>query len=122
MVARTALCASISFVLVAWLLGGCGGAKPPTAQVGRSEAAIRGAVEVGAPKVPEAALHLKMARDNLAAAQKLMANEDYDEAALLLQRAEADADVAIALSKEAQAQEQADAAHDKIKRLKQELE
>jgi len=105
------------------VLAACGSSKPPTYQLTRSESAIRGAEEVGAAKVPKAALHLKMARDNLGAAQQIMGDEDkYGEATLLLRRAEADAEAAIALSKEAQAQAAAEEAQDKIRRLKKEAE
>ena len=76
-------------LLVAWCACG-GGAKPPMYQLTHSEASIRGAEEVGAPDVPTAALHLKLARDQLIAAKQLIAERvDYDKAKLLLRRAEA---------------------------------
>lgn len=110
-------------MLVLIVVGACGGSKPPTYQLTRSQAAIRGAEEVGATQVPQAALHLKMARDNLGIAQNMMTNEDqHGEALLLLRRAEADAEVAIALSKEAQAQAEAEEAREKIRRLKKEMD
>ena len=42
-------------------LASCGAADIPTQQLTSAKAAIRGAVEAGAKKVPKGALHLKMA-------------------------------------------------------------
>ena len=104
-------------------VGACGAPKPPTHQLTRSQAAIRAAEEVDAEKTPKAALHLKMARDNQAAAQQMISAQDqYGEAELALRRAEADAEVAIALAKEAKAQAEADEARNKVSRLKKEME
>ena len=102
---------------------GCGAAKPPTYQLTQSEAAIRGAEEIGASNVPKAALHLKMARDYVEAAQKLISDQQgYDEARALLKRAEADAELAIALSREAQAREETEEAVRRVLKLRKELD
>ena len=109
-------------LLVAWCACG-GGAKPPMYQLTHSEASIRGAEEVGAPDVPTAALHLKLARDQLIAAKQLIAERvDYDKAKLLLRRAEADAELAITLAKEAQAREEATESKRRIEQLRKENE
>lgn len=105
----------------ACLLVGCGAAAPvPAEQVTQTEAAIRAASEVGAPSVPKAALHLKMANDQLATAKGLIAEESNDEARLALDRARVDAELAIALAKEATLRAQAEEALQKVKKLRAE--
>src|SRR5205814_3324350 len=52
---------------------------------------------------PQAALHLKMARDQLAEAQGLIDSGKNDEARLVLERANADAEVALMITREAEA-------------------
>ena len=107
--------------LVALAAAGCGAAAPPTHQLTASQAAIRGAEEVGAENTPKAALHLKMARDHLTNAENLISNEEYEDAALVLKRAEADANLAIALAKEDQARKDAEEAMRKVQELKRDL-
>jgi hypothetical protein len=81
---------------------GCGGAGPkPTGQLVAAEAAIRGAEEAGAQDEPQAALHLKMARDQIAEAQVLIANENNNKAGDALVRAKVDAELAIVLTRSA---------------------
>lgn len=100
----------------------CGGAPPPTNQLSESQAAIRGAEEVGAENTPKAALHLKMARDHLKNAEALMADEENEEASLVLKRAEVDAEVAISMSKETEERMKAEEAMKKVQELKREIE
>lgn len=107
--------------LVTLAAAGCGAAAPPTHQLTASQAAIRGAEEVGAENTPKAALHLKMARDHLTNAENLISNEEYEDAALVLKRAEADANLAIALAKEDQARKDAEAAMRKVQELKRDM-
>jgi hypothetical protein len=82
-----------------------------------STSAIRAAETVGADKVPRASLHLQLAHEELAAAQKLAAEGKKDEAASLLTRAEADAELAILLSKEQAEQSEATRALEKVHQL-----
>lgn len=111
--------ASLSLFLFAV---GCGASAPPSHQLTKSQAAIRGAEVAGAEDTPKAKLHLKMAKDHLANAEQLIAEEEYDDAALVLRRAEADADLAIALSKEAEARGRAEDLQRKVQELKREME
>lgn len=113
----TLLAISLSLPAVA-----CGGASPPTHQLTESNSAIRAAEEVGAENTPKAALHLKMARDHLKNAEALIAEEEYEDAALVLKRAESDADLALALAREAQARAEAESAMRKVQELKREME
>jgi len=97
----------------------CGGAPPPTDQLAASQAAIRAADELGAKENPKAALHLKLAQEQLAKAKTLMADDDNEAANLLLLRAEVDAELARSLSKKTRGLEAADEAADDIKKLKE---
>lgn len=105
---------------VAFSLGlGCAGAPPPTHQLSESKAAVRAAEEVGATKAPQAALHLKMARDQIAQAEALIRDEEHEDARYLLKRAEADAELAIALAKAQAERDAAEETKHKIQRLEQ---
>ena len=105
------------------LLGvGCGASAPPTLQQTKTQSAIRGAEVAGAEDTPKAKLHLKMAKDHLANAEQLISEEEYDDAALVLRRAEADAELAIALSKESDARGRAEDLQRKVQELKREVE
>ncbi|HET6581953.1 MAG TPA: DUF4398 domain-containing protein [Nannocystaceae bacterium] len=95
-------------------------ASAPTAQLGESEAAYRGAEEVGAKDTPEAAYHLKLAHDQIAAAKKLMDGNRKDKrhARDLLEQAELDAEVAISTAKTSDAKARAKQAWVKVNELK----
>jgi len=115
------LVTGIVAALAACLAVACGAAAPvPQAQVTETQAAIRAAEEVGAPGVPKAALHLKMAKDQLQTAQALMAQEDNEQARMTLDRARVDAELALALAREAAFRVKAQEALDKIKKLQEE--
>jgi hypothetical protein len=98
-----------SSILVALLAtaAACGGAPPPSDKLTATEAAIRGAREVGAESVPKASLQLKLAEEALVKAKALIAEELNDEAHLVLQRAQADAELALALAKDEKARAEA---------------
>jgi len=104
--------------LLVTTLVGCGGAPLPADRLASAEAGIRGASEVGAQSVPEAALHLKMARDQVAQAKTLSSEGDADRAALVLARAEADAELALALTRETAARAEADAVLAQVQALR----
>ena len=79
------------------LAAGCG------AQVIKTDAsasAIRAAEESGASKVPRASLHLQLAKEEMAEAQKLAKAGDKDKATSYLTRAEVDAELAVVLAHE----------------------
>jgi len=83
----------------------CGGSSLPPAKVADTQSSISAAAAVGADQNPQAALHLKMARDQLSEAQGLIDSGKNDEARLVLERANADAEVALMITREAQASE-----------------
>jgi hypothetical protein len=92
-----------STALFAVLVVACGGSSLPPAKVADTQSSISAAAAVGADQNPQAALHLKMARDQLKQAQLLLEDGKDDEARLVLERATADAEVALMLTREAQA-------------------
>jgi hypothetical protein len=65
-----------------------------------AEAAIRGAEEVGASKVPQAALYMKLAQEQTEKAKRLMQDGYNEQAELELKRGQADAELAISIAKE----------------------
>jgi len=94
----------VNTAMVATLVVACGGSSLPPAKAADTQASISAASAVGAEQNPQAALHLKMARDQLKQAQSLMNDGKDDEARLVLERATADAEVALIITREAQAQ------------------
>jgi hypothetical protein len=92
-----------SAVAFTTLVVACGGSSLPPAKVADTQSAVSAATAVGADQNPQAALHLKMARDQLKQAQGLINDGKDDEARLVLERADADAEVALMITREAQA-------------------
>jgi hypothetical protein len=89
---------SASLTTVA-LLVSCATAPPPE-HMETSAATIRAAQEVGASEVPQAALHVQLAREQAEHAKGLLAEGERAEAESLFARAQADADLALALARE----------------------
>ncbi len=94
----------------------CAGSPPPTARMASAEAAVRAAHDVGAERVPEAQLHVKLAEEQIARARTLINSGDNQRADLMLRRANADAELGVALAREDTTRDQAqriiDQAHD----------
>ena len=78
--------------------------RPPTDRLAASEAAIRSARELGAQNDPQAALHVKLADEQVATARSLMRDGENRRADLVLQRAKSDAELAVVLTREKAAQ------------------
>jgi hypothetical protein len=107
-----------SIIMSSALLSACGGSVPvPAAERTKALADVRAAEEVGAGQVPKAALHLKMARDQIATAERLIADDENEEATLVLSRAQGDAEVAIALAHENKLRLEAQQAQAKVQEL-----
>jgi hypothetical protein len=104
--------------VLALFLVACGGGVPPTDRLASAESAARSAREHGAEKEPNAALHLKLADEQIDQGKKLMADGDNKRADLVLQRASADAELAVMLARESAAKGEAETAQDKVKNLK----
>lgn len=82
-------------LLVFGCLTACSTSHPLPANYAPTQAAISAADAIGAQEQPRAALHLKMARDQLAEAQSLTQKGDSDAAALACDRARTDAELAL---------------------------
>ena len=80
---------------------------------------IRAAEEVGAAKIPQASLHLQLAKEELERALGLAAKGEKEEAASMLSRAEADAELAVALSHGDAEKSEARAAVERVRQLRQ---
>jgi hypothetical protein len=93
-------------------IAGCASTPAPHAKVASSEAAIRAAQETGGGNVPQAALHLKLAEEQLQSAKALIRDNDNKRAEYVLMRAQADAELAIALTRAAAANAKAGTAVD----------
>ena len=107
------------FCLVGFVfLGACGGAAVPQESLTAAKAAVAGAEVGGAATEPKAALHLKLAKEQLAQAEKLIADGDNEEAARVIDRAQADADLALSLAKEVSAEKEAADTKEQLERLK----
>jgi len=111
---------SLSFgtLLAAGVLCACGGAQLSQSRMSEVQAAVRAAEEVGANDQPKAALHLQLARDEIAAAQRLAKDGEEDDAKLVLERARVDAELALQLARTEQEQQKARQAWQKVQDLK----
>jgi len=107
----------IKTVSAAALLAACGSSQVPPAKFADAQSAISAADAVGAEHEPRAALHLKMARDQLNQAQTLSQNGDDEEASLLVARSKTDAEMALMVTREAAARKEAEHAQREVKSL-----
>lgn len=94
--------------LGALAVSGCASHPAPTSQIASSLAAVRGAEEAGALEVPEAALHVKLAQEQIEQAQSRMSSNDNERAEGLAVRAYQDAELAIAIARENAAKQRLD--------------
>jgi hypothetical protein len=97
----------------------CGSSEVPTKQFAESQSAVRAASEVGAEGNPQAALHLKMARDQIDKAQALSREGEHAAAKQLLKQAEVDAELALTLTRAEQAQRDEEQAEQQLQSLSQ---
>jgi hypothetical protein len=107
----------LGMALVSLGLVACAGAPPPHERQAQSEAAVRGAREIGAERVPQAALHLKLAEEGVARGKAQIRDGDNRDADYTLMRAQADADLALALTRESRARLEAQQAADKLRTI-----
>lgn len=97
-------------------LSACAQSIPaPSNKLALAEGGARRAAELGAYAVPDAALHLKMANDQITSAKIDIAFGDNQEADRVLSRATADVELALQLAKEATARRVADDAQTKLR-------
>lgn len=106
--------------VLATMLVACGGGFPaPNERLTNAEAAARSADELGARQEPKAALHLKLAQEQITQAKALIEDGDNRRADFVLQRANADAELSVMLAKEHAARGQAKEAQDRVKAVKE---
>jgi hypothetical protein len=86
----------------------------------KTTAGIRAAEEVGADKVPQAALHLQLAKEQMERAQGLAKDGKSIQAESMLARAGVDAELAVALSRATKQRHEAEQAVARVRRLQQE--
>lgn len=96
----------------------CASVPLPQDRLTSSESSVRAASEMGAEDEPRAALHLKLAQEQLATAKQLIADGEHARADIVLQRALADSELALALTKEADAIEEAATVHKEVLALR----
>ena len=109
----------MKYVLLAASLGAltaCGSYPAPTEKMSASQSSVRAAQEVNAASNPQAALHLKLATEQVDQAKQLMADGDNKRAEYVLLRAEADAELAVALAREASMRGEAQKAQDEVRK------
>jgi hypothetical protein len=97
-IAVASVCASIALTFSA-----CGGPQAPMRAQTSAVAAVRSAEELGAERYPRASYHLELAHEQLQKALALIEENEDEEAAMWLRRAQVDAELAMALSREAAA-------------------
>jgi hypothetical protein len=107
---------AVAFVAAAIVVG-CASAPPLRTEA--STSGIRAAEEAGAAKVPQASLHLQLAREELELALALAAKGEKEKAASILLRAEADAELAVVLSHGDAEKSEAMAAVERVRQLRQ---
>jgi len=100
-------------------LARCASTPVFTEKLASTEAPIRAAEELGASRVPQAALQLKLAQDEMEVAKQFLKDGNKQRADWLLLRAQADAELAVALAKEAPLQAEARNATEQVKALQQ---
>ena len=106
---------AVAFVATA-IVAGCTSAPLRTEA---STSGIRAAEEAGAAKVPQASLHLQLAKEELELAKGLAAKGEKENAASMLLRAEADAELAVVLSHGDAEKSEAMAAVERVRQLRQ---
>ncbi len=111
---------SATCLLASCGLFSCAATVNPAQQSAQSQAAVRGAVEAGAEHNPQAALHLKMARDQIQQAEQFIAAEENEAALTALQRAEIDAELAVSIARKVRVEQDAALMRSKIAELRTE--
>jgi len=99
------------------IVAGCAANVPLRTEA--STSVIRAAEEAGAAKVPQASLHLQLAKEELELAKGLAAKGEKEQAASMLLRAEADAELAVVLSRGDAERSEAQAAVARVRQLRQ---
>lgn len=100
----------------------CATVPVPAEQLARAEANARAAEEIGASEDPQAAYHLKLAREQIGEANRLISEGSYQRASDVLRRAEADSELALVLAREQIIRTQAEITSDQVEQLREAVE
>lgn len=106
-----------TFALTGGLLA-CSHGTVPVRHVAETEAAYRAAQAVDAERVPQAALHLQLAREQMARAQKLINAKEFERADGALLRAKIDADLAAMIAQREKTSREAQAALSELAKVR----
>jgi len=107
----------------AWFFMGCGSSTPvPADKLARAQSAVRSAEENNADANASAALHLKLAREQLAQARRMMEKGDNERAQYVLLRAESDADAALNIARETNARMEAQRTVSHVQQIKMQMQ
>lgn len=90
----------------------------PVRQVADTEAAYRSAQAIDADKIPQAALHLQLAREQMELAQKLVNAKEYERAEGALLRARVDAEMATAITQRDKTKKEAETALSQLSKVR----
>lgn len=104
----------------ALLAGGCAGANFNQQRMVDTQATVAAVEELDEVEDPEVSLHLKYARDQLAAARRLIDEGDDEEANRMLDRAHADAQLALAMARTERSRKEAREAWAEVEELREE--
>lgn len=105
-------------VAVALCVGGCASTGLDQQRLVDTQATVTAVEELGEAEHPEVSLHLKYARDQLAAARRLLDEGEDEAAARMLERAHADAQLALAMARTQRSRQEAQEAWDEVESLR----
>lgn len=106
-------------ISLAVITSGCSNQEPPHSALTEAQSAVSAAEARGAQQVPQASLYLKMAKDEITEAEKLMEEKEYEAASVALERAEMDAKLAESLATEEEAKSKAQEQLERVNSLRQ---
>lgn len=118
---RRKLALQMIWVGIATSAVACGGAAVPQESLTAAQASVKGAEVGGANDDPKAQLHLKLANEQIEKAKKLIEDGKNEEAARVIDRAQADADLALALAEQAKSLKEYKDADEQLGKLKKKL-
>ncbi len=101
------------------LLAGCASTQAPIEQMAVTKAAVNNARSAGGNEL--APLQFKSAMEKLQAAERAMADKNYELAKRLAEQAEVDAKLASSMANSVKAQKAADALQEDVRVLRQEI-
>lgn len=98
------------------ILFGC--AKQNDLETAAADSALRSAEAVGAGDVPQASLHVQLAKEAIVEAERLNTEGDEERAKSMLARAAADAELALLLANEQAEKDEADSAMKRVAEMR----